>query len=397
VNFLNKRNEADQRVFQLLAEKFRLFDGVFGSSDEVLGALESGVDIERRILQVYQSCRTPEEIAAAFDELQSELEEEIRARMAQTRQALLDNFDEEVHARLKINRDQALHSLDIRTRWLGSLTRYELGEAASWAPDDMSFAYAGNGSGSSTYYFDWKAAERSGGTHYRPESELAQRLIRQAIERPLDPAELVFDYGAYGAIVSALEPLRGRAGWLELTKLTVDSLEREEFLIIAGQLDDGTVIDDELCHKMLALPARLVQTTIIVEPPDLTEIREREVTQRLDRVKERNVRFFDEEVQKLDRWADDLKYGPERELKEIDREIADARRAANLAQTLQEKLDSQKSIRALEKKRSQKRRDLYEAQDAIDEQRDELIGKLESQLRQKVATEIIFESRWNLT
>ena len=47
VNFLNRRNEADKRVFQLLSEKFRLFDGVFGASDEVLGALESGVDIER--------------------------------------------------------------------------------------------------------------------------------------------------------------------------------------------------------------------------------------------------------------------------------------------------------------------------------------------------------------
>jgi adenine-specific DNA-methyltransferase len=66
VNFLNRRNEADQRVFQLLSEKFRLFDGVFGASDEVLGALESGVDIERRIAAVYQQCRTPEESSCCF-------------------------------------------------------------------------------------------------------------------------------------------------------------------------------------------------------------------------------------------------------------------------------------------------------------------------------------------
>ena len=49
VNFLNRKNAADQRVFQLLAEKFQLFEGVFGASDEVLGAIESGVDFERRI------------------------------------------------------------------------------------------------------------------------------------------------------------------------------------------------------------------------------------------------------------------------------------------------------------------------------------------------------------
>jgi hypothetical protein len=49
VNFLNRDNAADQRVHQLLAEKFSLFEGVFGASDEVLGAIGSGVDFERRV------------------------------------------------------------------------------------------------------------------------------------------------------------------------------------------------------------------------------------------------------------------------------------------------------------------------------------------------------------
>jgi SNF2 family DNA or RNA helicase len=57
VNFLNKRNAADERVYQLLSEKFRLFEGVFGASDEVLGTIESGVDFEV-LAQLYQDCRT---------------------------------------------------------------------------------------------------------------------------------------------------------------------------------------------------------------------------------------------------------------------------------------------------------------------------------------------------
>ena len=40
INFLNKANAADLRVFELLDEKFRLFSGVFGASDEVLGVIE---------------------------------------------------------------------------------------------------------------------------------------------------------------------------------------------------------------------------------------------------------------------------------------------------------------------------------------------------------------------
>ncbi len=70
INFLNERNAADQRVLELLSEKFKLFSGVFGASDDVLGSIESGVDFEKRILGIYQQCRTPAEIDAAFKLLQ---------------------------------------------------------------------------------------------------------------------------------------------------------------------------------------------------------------------------------------------------------------------------------------------------------------------------------------
>lgn len=85
VNFLNQKNEADQRVFQLLSEKFYLFEGVFGASDEVLGAIELGVDFERRIADIYQRCRTSDEIEASFDQLQHDLSAEVDAAMTRTR------------------------------------------------------------------------------------------------------------------------------------------------------------------------------------------------------------------------------------------------------------------------------------------------------------------------
>jgi len=119
VNFLNTRNEADQRVFELLDEKFHLFNGVFGASDDVLGVIESGVDIEKRIGQVYQTCRTGEEIKIAFDALQHELDEQIQAKLKQTRESIFDNFDEEVSSRLKMRKSETESSLNERERWLG--------------------------------------------------------------------------------------------------------------------------------------------------------------------------------------------------------------------------------------------------------------------------------------
>ena len=73
-------------------------------------------------------------------------------------------------------------------------------------------------------------------------------------------------------------------------------------------------------------------------PPDLTDHREAEVQSKLDVIDTRNGEFFDEEVIKLDRWSDDLKQGLEREIKEIDKQIREARKTAALVQSLQDKL-----------------------------------------------------------
>lgn len=110
INFLNRRNEADKRVLELLTEKFRLFDGVFGASDEILGRIESGMDFEKRVAEIYNTCRRPSEIEAAFNRLQQELENEINSTLAETGHKLLEHFDEDVHPALICKNSKAKHS-----------------------------------------------------------------------------------------------------------------------------------------------------------------------------------------------------------------------------------------------------------------------------------------------
>ena len=394
VNFLNRRNKADQRVFQLLSEKFRLFDGVFGASDEVLGALESGVDIERRIAQVYQECRTSQEIQVAFDTLQTELDTQIQARLTETRQSLLEHFDEDVRSRLRVSQQKTVETLSQRERWLLDLTRAELNGCAEFDPALPRFRYTGTDWRKGWYNLDWKQAEARSEHFYRQDHPLALQLIERAISRDLLPAEVTLDYSGYESKISILEPLVGQSGWLELSKLTVEALNTDEFLIFAARTDNGQVLDEEICFKLLLLPGKVSDPCS--EAPDLSHICQTEVQAKLHTIDKRNGEFFDEEVLKLDHWSEDLKQGLEREIKEIDKQLRETRKTSALAQSLQDKLEAQKIIKALEKTRNTKRRELFVAQDAIDAQREELIENIEKQLKQRRSVKVLFTIRWTI-
>lgn len=399
VNFLNKRNAADERVYQLLSEKFKLFDGVFGSSDEVLGALESGVDLEKRIAQVYQDCRTAAEIQEAFDELQAELEETIQSRMAETRQKLLENFDEDVNARLSLYREEAAMALDQQHRWLISLVQQEL-VGAQFEPDSLRFSYVDGSQEIRHFDLDWRSAEEQKDIFFSLEHPLAQELVQTAKGRSLAPAHLVFDYNAYAGKISALEPCLGRSGWLELSKLTVESVQTEEALLYAAIADDGTTLDIELCQKLLMIPAAITDLPeselALLPTAALTDIRDRQLANFLTEVETRNGQYYDEEATKLDRWAEDLKFGLEQEIRELDRQIKEMKLAAKRTVTLAEKLEVQKQVKELEKKRNDKRRELYNAQDEVERQRDELIADIEQRLSVQHRLDTLYAIRWTL-
>ena len=131
INFLNRQNAADARLFELLEKKLNLFDGVFGASDEILGALESGVDFERRVLDIYQSCRHPDEINAAFDKLRSDMEQRITTRMTEMRSVVLERFDGDVRRKLKLASEQTKEVLAKRQQEARALTGSVLGKGVS--------------------------------------------------------------------------------------------------------------------------------------------------------------------------------------------------------------------------------------------------------------------------
>ena len=121
---------------------------------------------------------------------------------------------------------------------------------------------------------------------------------------------------------------------------------QEQHLLIAACTTDGVALAEEDPEKLLRLPATTQAASLFNAPDDpLPADVEARKTALLRDVNQRNLGYFEQEVQKLDAWADDLKLGPEQEIKGV-------RRTTATSPALEEKLSWQKKQRELEGKRS---------------------------------------------
>lgn len=400
VNFLNTKNAADVRVFELLSEKFKLFDGVFGASDEVLGAIGSGIDFEKRIAQILQSCRTEDEINKSFDELQQSMETDIDEKMSDTRKKLLENFDVEVAEKLKLSKDNTEKYLDKFEQKLWELTKYCLKDYAEFNEKGKYFMLNKNPFPELKINVGpYRLEKNTEDTNtYRVGHPLAWKILKNCKEKKLPVKELVFDYtNNKTGKISILEDLIGKSGWLTLKNITVDSFEKEDYLIWAGYLDNGEIIDYEQCEKLFLLGVKSInETSATADIHKLNTYINTKKSEIMEEITQRNSEFFDEEIAKLDKWAEDRKNSLEIELKQLDKDIKTLKTESKKILKLEDKLQAQKVIKEMESKRNKMRRELFESQDMVDKQKEELIEKIEAKLNQKISEEELFTIRWRL-
>jgi ERCC4-related helicase len=407
INFLNSRNAADCRVHQLLEEKFKLFNGVFGASDEVLGAIESGVDFEKRILSIYQDCRTPAEIEDAFNKLRDELDESIQARMADTRQKLLDNFDEDVHERLKLELAETQSRLDAFGRRFWALSRHILNDRAQWRDSDHSFLLDASPlpeAPPGRYFLINKShrssedspADEHGHYLYRLSHPLGEWVTQTGKHLDTPWAEVIFDSTNHPARISLVEALKGRSGLLRLSLLTIQSFAEEQYLLFSAFDHEGQSLYPETCEKLFSVAGR----TQSAPPPDPAQLarldkesaRHAEAT--LSRSLETNNKHFAQARERLDKWADDCVLAAEQAIQDTKTRILALRREARQAITLEEQKQAQEQIQALEKKKRRQRHEIFDVEDEIERKRDTLITDLEKRISQSTDHKEIFTIRW---
>ena len=396
VNFLNLKNHAERRVHQLLDEKFNLFKGVFGASDEVLGVIERGVDIERRIFEIVQRARSEAEIDASFDALQDELQAQINEQVIDTRKRLMESVDEKVIDRLQTRGKEIDRRKSDFERQLLCVARAELPDARFHSDDDRRFDYRGE-----TYTTEWPLADEKGWKFFRLfEGTLATGLVAKAKERHFDaPSCLRFDVAAYpGGRLADVEKLRGKAGWARIAKLKIVTPKiTREYMVFAVAADDGGTIHAETFERLFRVPAKNEPVTAEARPADLQA---REFEQRkifIDDAERQNAEWLDQEGEKLDSYAEDLERAFETEIKAVEAQIRDAKKAmrgSNLP--MAEKVAEKRRISTLEGKRDKLKAEFFDRRSTIRAEVDSMLDKIQESLKLEPVLTDLFTVRWEV-
>ena len=313
----------------------------------------------------------------------------------------MENFDAEVHEKLKANIRESQSYLDTYERWLWEIARYFLNGNADFSYDEYSFMLKKNpfpdeniDAGPNKIGHNIEDAHV-----FRPGHLLAQRILGEIKKKRLPVASVAFDYSKKSAIISVLKPYVGKSGIMKVSNYTLEALEAEDQVIVTACLDNGDAMPQEVAKKLFSLPAQMVDDAGNIVDEDKKKLETLEQSA-IDLVNthsaERNSDFFDSEVDKLDKWADDVKTALELDLKKLDIDIKSAKTLAKKNVNLDEKLKAQRSIKDMEKKRNEMRKKLYDAQDDVDVRKEELIARIEAQLKQRVKLEPLFTIQWRL-
>lgn len=406
INFVNRRNHADMRVYELLKDKLNLFEGVFGSSDKVLGNIESGLDFEKRILNIYQKCRSPKEIDNAFDILQKSMEDSINSKMTQVEQELFENFDLDVREKLKTNLSKTKQYLNKYENMFWNISKYILRNYS--VIDDNNYiidlkTQLMKGAGIGKYKLISKninentIEEKDKFKILAMNEPIGEFVMQRALISKTDEAFLKFNITNNKNKISIINEIKGKKGYLILKKLHVKSFAEEDHLIFNGIAEDGEILTEEQCEKMFYCMASVENRNI---PQNYKNILQRDsqihIQSKLNEISRINQEYFKQEQERLMKWEDDMLYSIEDELTHIKAQIRRKEREKLAAISEQEMLSLDEEISQLIKKRRHLRNYIDDMEDKIKEKRKILTDKLRKDMESKSNIETLFIIGWEV-
>ena len=163
-----------------------------------------------------------------------------------------------------------------------------------------------------------------------------------------------------------------------------------------GQTEQGEMIEESTLKRLFELPAAHTEPSWLGSDEQLATIADQRQQAILEQLALQKAQWFEEEMEKLDNWANDQRKGLKSELKGYDDEIAELKKQARTAANLPDKLAIQKKVKDLDRKRDEAWRSYDQSSREVEDKKDTLLDQVEAQLQQEVTTETLFSIHWKL-
>lgn len=374
INFLSKENVVEQRIYELLDKKFSLFSEVLGSSDAVLGSLEKGENLAKIIIDIYVNCRSAEEINEAFDEIQEEYRTDIELAIKQTKQDLLDNFDEDLQLLFSSMMDDVNNNLNEYEKSFWQLTKAVLGSSAKFDPIELSFEQLDSGE---KYFYSKTPVVNY--IAYNYDTEKGQEILSIARSSESTYGAIEFDKTNYPFKISVLDNLIGCHGYMLIKKVSIQAINEEEYIAINAILDDGTRLDESTCQKLFRLNTT---ETIYSEPlsssivSSLYDDSEININRIVEESMSKNNEFVQSEIERINAWADDEIEATQLSVELMREERRKLQKESELASNMIEKREIEQKILSLSKRIKQAWLKLADSEEEIEFRRSQMISNI---------------------
>ena len=382
INFLSSNNVVEQRIYELLSSKFKVFNEVFGSSDSILGTLEDGIDLQNSIIDIYTKCRTVEEINTAFDKIQEQYKDVIDESMEKTKQELLDNFDEDLQAYFADVLDSTNASISKIETLFWELTKIILNKQAVFNDDKKSFTY-------NNEKYLLSPDEVKSYINYNTISSLGKKVMEEASTIDKTTGKIIFDITNYPYQIT---------NNISFNKVEIDSFEKEEYLFFSGFLDDGTQLDEETLSKFFRL--NTIESDCIGIDKTAEERIKLDTNQYAKKLiiesEEKNNQLLNEEILKINKWAEDKIESVQLKVELMRNERKNLQKQSDIAESSMEKEQIEEEIMRLSRKIKSAWLELADAEDEIESQRKTMISKLRSQMSKKCELKNLFIAEFEI-
>jgi len=352
VNFLNTKNRADQRVLELLQHKLHLFDGLFGTSDEVLGLLESGIDFEKKILNIYQTCRTLEEIDTAFNQLQEAIQSKIAEDMQNVRRELTEYFDEPVRELFEQTKYELNKSLSAFDKELLRLCMLFYGDKLVQLDKEATlFHFKDNTIDKMLAFRELREDEVGKVVRMNKQDPIATNAIDYSLLLNTSPIPFnLFLYTNSGKKYTLLEPFIGKEGIVYLFKLKIMGIEEEDMLAPMIFIKTGNVykaLGLEIAEEMLTLEAEEQPEKMDTSPLEKEKVLllwEEWKKQVFEKYQRRNERIYDREVDRINRYYQDYSLRVDDRIRKLEDEKEEFNRRRDNSADLAERRELHRKI-----------------------------------------------------